>query len=246
MRARALLLSLLVIAATLGAAAPATSTPPPVGSRLCADLAASRVTVENIGDSIASGTYVPHQADRWWHLLSRALPGGGTVWSGAVGGSLLRQYLPAARGGTGELAFHLDYARAVRPTVLMVSARINEQWNAIPIATFKQTVRDVVGYVREASPDTTVILHLSPLVLDPLLDQVAGAPKQTDYLRALRELGAELPNTLVVDWGAFFPKALPDWVGLFYSDGGHPSPSGNRVQAAATHTAILAHCGATS
>jgi len=245
-----LLLAALTLAATIAAvpaAAPAARAAAP-SSRLCADLAGGRVTMELLGDSVAAGyPGAPNPWDRWWSVFASALPPGSAVWNGAIPGSVLADYLPAHDGQPeGRYGFHTRFAAAVAPTVLAVNFRLNDQWSQVSIAQWKANWRLLIDYVRADSPDTTMVFLVSPLALAPQNER-AGPLKAADYIRALTELAVEVPGSLIVRWDQFMPTPPTDWYGLLTYDLVHPSPAGQRLLAAQTYQALTSYCeGASS
>jgi acyl-CoA thioesterase I len=210
--------------------------------RLCADLAAGQFTVEVLGDSIAAG-YGVAEPKRWANQFARQLPGpNSAVWQGAVSGSLVGDYLPG-----GPYYFHVQFAKAVKPTLLLVNWRVNDQWMSVEHAAdghtpaaFKARYRAVLDEIRAASPTTTIMIAVSPWILDTRID--AATYNQWDYINVLWELKVEY-DAIWLDWMRFMPHfGESDTAGLLLYDRGHPSESGQSVLAAHPYERIASYC----
>lgn len=235
MRLSAVTAALTLTAATLTVF---TALPPP---RLCDDYAAGNVTIEVLGDSIAAG-YGVSASERWSTQLAAQLPGpSSTVWNAAVSGTRVEDYAPG-----GAYHFHVDFTAAVKPSLVIMNWRANDQWwgNAHPTtytpATFKARYREILDEIRDASPTTTLALAVSPWILDARIDQ--GTYSQWDYIVALWELKDEY-DAVWLDWMRFMPKAGDsNSAGLLLGDLSHPSAAGQSVMGAATFEFLRSYC----
>ena len=177
-------------AAAVFVCSPVTSSPSvanEIPTRLCTDYATGNFTVEVLGDSIAAGYGVP-EAKRWPNQLAAQLPAGSAVWNGAVSGSLVGDYIPG-----GQFHFHTQFTAAVKPTVVIMNWRVNDQWMSIEHsaqgytpATFKARYKQVLDEIRAASLTTTFVIAVSPWILDTRIDQ--GVYRQWDYIQVLWDL----------------------------------------------------------
>lgn len=209
--------------------------------RLCADLAAGQFTVENLGDSVATG-YGVRAGHAWVEYLQQALPAGSAVWQGAVSGSVVGDYLPG-----GAYRYHVDFTKAVKPTLVIMNWRINDQWLSIEHAsegytpaTFKARYLQLINDIRLASPATTIMIAVSPWILDSRID--AGTYTQWDYINALWEVKVAT-GSMWMDWMRFMPRLGGDnAAGLLLYDLGHPSEAGQSVLAAHTYERIASYC----
>jgi len=237
--------ALLAIAATVIACIPAAAAPTLASdtaprSRLCADYAAGQLTVEVLGDSIAAG-YGVDEPQRWANQLARQLPGpNSAVWQGAVSGSLVGDYRPG-----GPYYFHVQFTKQVRPSVVLINFRINDQWMSLEHAndgytptTFKIRYQALIDEIRTASPTTTIIVAVSPWVLDTRLD--AGRWSQWDYINILWEL-KEANGLRWLDWMRFMPRGN-NAAGLMQPDLSHPSAAAQSAIAAHTYEHLAAYC----
>jgi lysophospholipase L1-like esterase len=210
-------------------------------SRLCSDYRAGTFTVENLGDSVAAGYGVP-DGSRWFELLGRQLPSGSAVWNGAVSGSVVGDYLPG-----GAYRFHVEFVKAVKPTVVIMNWRINDQWMSIEheadgysLSSFTVKYHQLLSEIRAASPNTTIILAVSPWVLDTRLD--SGRYSQWDFINALWELKTDF-NTDWSDWTRFMPKAgESNSAGMLQYDLGHPSLVAQPLIAAHVFEHFASYC----
>lgn len=210
-------------------------------SRLCVDYAAGALTVQVQGDSVAAG-YGVSVAERWTSQLDDKLPGSSVVWNAAVSGTRAEDYAPG-----GPYNFHVQFAATVKPSLVIMNWRINDQWwgNAHPTVytpeTFKARYREIIGAIRTASPTTTFAIAVSPWVLDTRLDD--GAYNQWDYIVALWQLKDEL-DLVWLDLGRFFPSAgQSNSAGLLQGDLTHPSTAGQSVMAATAFEFLRSYCG---
>jgi lysophospholipase L1-like esterase len=224
-----------VLALVAGSTAGSTAAPSAPSARMCADLAADRLTVENMGDSIASGHGVPERS-RWTTLLSRQLRA--PVWQGAVGGTTVRDYLPG-----GAFRFHVDFTRNVGPSLVIMNWRINDQWMSLEHQgytpdDFKAQYSSILADIRASSPSTEFMIAVSPWVLDSRID---GRYNQWDYIMKLWEL-KEQYGAIWMDWMRFMPPNVQDAPELVGSDGLHPSTLAQSVIAAHTHDRITSYC----
>lgn len=211
----------------------------PMASRLCADYINGTFTVENLGDSIADGHGAP-TSQRWFNRLATQLPTGSAAWNGAVGGSLMEMYQPG-----GQLYFHTQFTKNVKPTVVIMNWRVNEQWMAREYAgydpvSFKARFLSIINDIKSASPNTTVVLAISPWILDTRIDDAQWT--QWDYINKMWEVKVET-NSLWLDWMRFFPKyAESDSLGLLEPDLIHPSARGQRVMASDMFGLFSGYC----
>lgn len=231
----ALVLACAPVAATSVAESRAQASP-----RLCADLAAGQLTVEILGDSVAAG-YEVRDGRTWANHLYRSLPAGSAVWQGAVSGSLLRDYQPG-----GVFYYHVQFTKAVKPSLVIMNWRINDQWMSIEHtgyspSQFKDRYLQVIGDIRAASPTTTFMIAVSPWILDTRIDD--GQFSQWDYINALWDVHVATPGSLWMDWMRFMPRLGEDnAAGLLLYDLSHPSESGQSVLAAHTYERIVSYC----
>lgn len=209
--------------------------------RLCADYTAGQVTVEILGNSVAAG-YGVTESKRWANQLARQLPGpNSAVWQGAVSGSLVGDYLPG-----GKYHFHTAFTKNAKPSLLVVNFRINDQWMSIEHAnegytptTFKARYQALLDEIRAASPTTTIMIAVSPWVLDTRID--AGRWSQWDYINILWDLRVQY-GAIWVDLMRFMPRDTEDTAGLMLGDRSHPSEAGQSVIAAHFYERIAAYC----
>lgn len=224
-----------VLALVAGSTAGSVAAPSAPSLRMCTDLARGSLTVENLGDSIASGHGVPQGAD-WASLLSRQLQA--PVWQGAVGGSAVGHYLPG-----GPLRFHVDFTMNVKPSLVIMNWRINDQWLGLENAEhtpaeFKARYASILADIRAASPTTEFMIAVSPWVLDSRLE---GRYSQWEYIVKLWELKEEY-GTIWMDWMRFMPPNVQHAPELMGDDGVHPSRAAQSVIAAHTYDKITSFC----
>lgn len=206
----------------------------PVPGRLCTDYDNGRVTIEVLGDSVAAGYNVP-AGERWFERVGAQLPGpNSAVWNGAVSGSKTQDYVPGA-----PYNFHVQFAGAVKPSLVILNWRINDQWwskqdptNYNP-GTMKAQYRQILNQIRAASPTTQIMIAVSPWVMDTRIDD--GTYNQWHYIVALWELKQEY-NAVWMDWMRFTS-------GMLQGDLGHPTSAGNAVMAAQVFEVIRSSCG---
>lgn len=241
-RLRTVAATLILVCATLtGLTASATAGHALPQPRLCADYAAGNLTVEVMGDSIAYG-YGVDAGTRWTTQLASQLPGpSSAVWNGAISGSSVENYT-----ASGPYHFHVDFAKNVKPSVVLMNWRVNDEWmsKAYPSytpTTFKAQYRQILDEIHAASPDTTFAFAVSPWVLDTRLDD-GGPYSQWSYIVALWELKDEY-HGMWVDWMRFMPKAGQlNSAGLLQNDLTHPSAAAQSVLAATTFEQLRSYC----
>lgn len=237
MRALAAVLATGLLAASLTSAASATPSP-----RMCSDLAAGTFTAEVLGDSIGAG--IPGASSnsrRWQTRVAQWLPAGSAIWNGAVAGSSVRDYLPG-----GRYRFHTDFTLAVKPSMVILVFRTNDQWGSIPDpagyspTVFKQQLLQLIGEIRAASPNTTFMITAVPWILDTRLD--SGTYHQWDYIVALWDVYVATGG-IWMDWMRMMPKAgEPNDQGLLLNDLTHPSDTGQAVMAAGAYQVFDSYC----
>jgi lysophospholipase L1-like esterase len=209
---------------------------------MCADLAASTFTAEVLGDSIGAGTPgASSNARRWQSRVAQWLPAGSSIWNGAVPGSQVRDYLAG-----GQYRFHTEFTMAVKPSLVVLVFRANDQWmsTAYPAeyspAVFQAQMLELIGEIRTASPNTTVMVAVAPWILDARID--SGTYNQWHYIVALWNAYVAT-GSIWMDWMRMMPKAgEPNDQGLLTYDLVHPSDTGQAVIAAHTYEAIASYC----
>lgn len=224
-----------VLVLVTGSTAGSVAAPAAPSLRMCTDFARGTLTVENLGDSVASGHGVPQGAD-WASLLSRRLQA--PVWQGAVGGSTVNHYLPG-----GPLRYHIDFTMNVKPSLVIMNWRINDQWIGVEDASyspaeFKARYASILHDIRTAAPNTELMIAVSPWVLNSSLE---GRYSQWEYINKLRELKEEY-GTIWMDWMPFMPPFVQHAPELLNGDGIHPSTAAQSVIAAHTYEKIVSYC----
>lgn len=208
--------------------------------RMCTDYLGGRLTVEVLGDSIMAGGGATTAERAWPNVAHRTFaPGGGQVWNGAIGGSVTSEYLPG-----GVYYGHTNFTRVVKPSVVVLGWRINEQyryeWGLPGGATPAQLTANVVSlvnHIREASPGTAFVVVNVP---HPLGDW--GYPAEQRYIEALWS-AKEATGAMWLDVSHYFPQPGGDnGLGLMGPDGLHPGDPGQAVIATAVHQRIHATC----
>lgn len=203
--------------------------------RLCADYLGQRLTMEVIGDSILYGT-----DPQWSSLLRRGMqPHNSGIWNGAGPGTVAADYLPY-----GGWYNHTQFIRDVKPTVVVLGWRTNEQYlyeqglarGATP-DQLRQHVVQLVKHFRLATPDTAVIIVNAPRPLRGW--NYAGLQTYVDALwDAKLEIGA-----LWLDLTPDFPRDdAENTTGQIMPDGLHPSAAGQSTIAAAVRGRIHGTC----
>ncbi len=233
------LIATLAVVLLLVGLATASGASVPQNSRFCSDWNAHTFTVEVLGDSVAEGYDVPTQ-EKWHTKMGSQLPSGSAVWNGAVSGSLLEHYMPG-----GAYYFHTQFVKNVKPTVVFMNWRLNEQWMSTaypgydPTST-KNKYFSIINDIKSSSPDTTIVITFSPWALDTRLD--AGTYNQWDYLAALWQV-KEQTNSLWLDWMRYvsLPGEAynPDWMRY---DLIHPTVKAQRPMAAAAFGLLDGYC----
>lgn len=226
--------------------APVTSqqpSPAPL-DRFCADWTAGNTfTVEAMGDSIVKGEAgASTPTNRWPHQLNVLLQArGGALWNAAQNGATIVDFLPG-----GPYYYHTEFARAVKPTVVLWNFRVNDQarhdWG-LPGGSSPSELRDryvqLAAHLRETSPSTTIVLVNSPKVI------AAGWPPawEQEYVAAIKQAKNLIPGSLLVDLSDYSPSyGEGDPVGLMDGDGLHQSDRGQRVTVGAVHQRFRATC----
>lgn len=241
-RAAAALLAVLIFAASLTPATSARVAASP-SPRLCTDLTGGALTVEVLGDSIGAG--IPGattNSRRWQTRLWEAIPGpNSAVWNGAVAGSVVRDYLPG-----GRYRFHTDFTLAVKPSLVILVFRANDQWwsaadpSGYSPAVFKSQLLQLIREIHAASPNTTVMIGVAPWILDTRID--SGPYNQWDFIVALWDV-YKATGAIWMDWMRFHAKAgESNDQGLLTGDLSHPSDTGQAVMAAHAFEAITFYC----
>ncbi len=211
----------------------------PQTSRFCSDWNAHTFTAEPLGDSVMAGHGVP-SSEAWFTRLASQLPPGSAVWNGAVGGSLLEHYMPG-----GQYYFHVQFVKAVKPTVVFMNWRLNEQAMSTEFpgyspADTKTKYLSIINDIKSASPNTTFVFTVSPWALDPRLD--SGAYTQWDYIVALWQVKEQVGG-LWLDWMRDVSRPgepfNPDWM---MPDLVHPTVKAQRPMAAGAFGLLDGYC----
>lgn len=209
--------------------------------RLCQDYASGTVTVEALGDSIVYGTGATSSQRTWGYRVGKLLEStGGALWMGAMPGTTVADYLPGA-----EWYGHVQFTRAVRPTVVLWDWRVNDQYrweHGVPGGSSPSQLRDryvqLAAHIRETAPDTTVIIVNPNRMLTNW-----GTAVESQYIAAMKEAKALIPGSLWVDIALYSPTtSAQNDIGLTHPDGIHQSDWGQAVTAAAVHQRIHATC----
>lgn len=234
-------LAVVLLLALLAPTAPAAAAAGTPAQRLCQDYLSGALTVEVLGDSIMYGSGATSQERGWPYLAWQAWArGGGRLWVGAVPGSVASDYLPG-----GIYYAHTEFTRAVRPTVVILDWRINEQylweWNRPRAASPAQLTVNIIAlveHIRQTSPDTTVLIANPP---HPLVSDWARAIER-QYIEALWSAKVAT-GALWLDLAQYFPQpGEPNPIGLMSPDQLHPGDPGQAVIAAAMHQRVHATC----
>ena len=201
----------------------------PMANRLCTDYVNGTFTVENLGDSVAAGHGVPANK-RWFNRLAAQLPPNSGAWDGSVGGSLMEMYQPG-----GQLYFHTEFTKNVGPTVVIMNWRLNEQAMGIQNAgytvnDFKTRYLAIINDIKAASPNTTVVLAVSPWAEDPQLNNST----QWAFINAMWDVKLQT-NSLWLDWMRFAN-------GMLTYDLVHPTVDAQRVMAADAFGLFSGYC----
>jgi lysophospholipase L1-like esterase len=219
-----------------------TSAAIPQNSRICTDWHAHTFTAESLGDSVAEGYNIPAN-EKWTAKLQAELPSGSAVWNGAVGGSLIEHYMPG-----GAYYFHVQFVKQVKPTVVFLNWRLNEQAMATEFTGYTPTntqakYMSVINDIKSASPNTTFVIVVSPWAHSPQL--TSGTYSQWDYIFALWQV-KEQAGALWLDWMRYVSKPgeayNPDWI---MPDLVHPTVKAQRPMAAAAFGLLDGYCQST-
>lgn len=214
----------------------------PQNGRFCSDWNAHTFTVENLGDSVAAGHGVP-TSEAWFTRVGSQLPPGSAVWNGAVGGSLMEHYMPG-----GQYYFHVQFVKNVKPTVVFMNWRLNEQAMATEFpgytpADTKAKYLSIINDIRSASPNTTFVIAVSPWALSSQL--TTGTYTQWDYIFALWQ-AKEQSGALWLDWMRDVSRPgeayNPDWM---MPDLVHPTVRAQRPMAAGAFGLLDGYCQST-
>lgn len=236
------LISILVAILLLVTGAAATQAAIPQASRFCSDWNNGTFTVENLGDSVAEGYGVPGP-EKWYAKMGSQLPAGSAVWNGAVGASLLEHYMPG-----GAYYFHVEFAKAVKPTVVFMNWRLNEQAMSTEFAGYdpestKNKYLSIINDIKSESPNTTFVIAVSPWAHDPGLD--SGTYTQWDYIFALWQVKEQVGG-LWLDLMRYVSSPgeayNPDWT---MPDLVHPTVRAQRPMAAAAFGLLDGYCQST-
>lgn len=208
-------------------------------SRFCADYHAGTFTGEVLGDSVAQGYQIPAQ-EKWHQRMAAQLPPNSPIWNGAVDGSLIEHYLPG-----GAYYFHVQFIKNVKPTVVFMNWRLNEQdvsrsYAGYDPASTKAKYLALINDIKSASPNTTFVIMNSPWSPAPYLD--TGVWKQQDYVNMLRQLKDQV-GALWLDFAPYVASQgeayNSDW--MMY-DLVHPTVRAQRPMAAAAFNLIDGYC----
>lgn len=171
-------------------------------ARVCASMAAGRLVIDNIGDSLSAGEQADGPNETWWAYLRDSLRGDGVphadVWTGgAIGGSSTADYLPGARYWP-----HIEFT-VNNPDIVLINLGTNDYFGNVPVATYEANYLTILAEIRRRTTAPIVVIH-APWVYNAGNEQRGGFQRQVEFRDAAKRV-ATATNSYYVGMEWSFP-----------------------------------------